>query len=195
MKGKKNVFILNGPILSGKDAIVDKIIQDGMIKASKGSFKTHLVKLVCTIYGVTKDWWDDNYTREGKEIPRPELNGLSMRQAQIFVSETVIKPNLGRDYFGLMEGKRISDIDDNIILFSDGGFYEEVNALEPHFDVHVIRLHRHGYRYGSNDSRSYIKDDEVECPVIDYHNIYDLDAAVKDVSRIIEDFLKQKESQ
>ena len=83
-----------------------------------------------------------------------------MRQALIHVSENVCKPKYGRDYFGklaanrIRAGREIDSLACKNIVFSDGGFVEEVLSLVDIDDVVVVRLKGRGSFLG--DSRSYL---------------------------------------
>ncbi|EDJ1279848.1 hypothetical protein GE594_10320 [Salmonella enterica] len=95
--------------------------------------------------------------RKRKEKPLECLNGKSPREFMIWISESVIKPQFGNDYFG----KRFSD--DAVrngqiypIICTDGGFPDEVIALiQRGHTVKLCRLHRDGYTF-EGDSRNYI---------------------------------------
>ncbi|EDW9075432.1 hypothetical protein AV691_004286 [Salmonella enterica subsp. enterica serovar 4,[5],12:i:-] len=94
--------------------------------------------------------------REQKEKPHDFLMGMTCRQFMIWISEEVIKPKFGDDYFG----KRFDEIakeSDYPVICTDGGFTDEVIALiEACHEVKMCRLHRRGYSF-KNDSRDYIR--------------------------------------
>ena len=117
------------------------------------------------MYDITRECWTANYSnREWKEAPNDKLDGMSPRQALIHVSEDVVKPERGRDYFGKMALSDILSSNHIVHVFSDGGFIEEIGALECNkVNVYVIRLHREGYSF-EGDSRDYV----------DYSTSYDL---------------------
>jgi hypothetical protein len=153
------VIIFNGPPDSGKD-IAAKESKSHLIAhnvhAEHHEFKGQLFKLTKVIYCISDELWDSWYTREGKEIPRPELNGLSCRGALIHTSEKVIKPIFGDEYFGEFAAK----YDAPVVVFSDGGFVSELYPLiEKHgFDnIAVVRIYRDGCNFNI-DSRDYLPD-------------------------------------
>lgn len=162
------VIIFNGPPGSGKDhaCLYLRHISDSIHHLE---FKSKLIELTCAIYDITIKEFYSIYTRELKELPSEIFNGLSPRQALIFVSEDVIKPKFGKDYMGVSATKRIQQ--NKINAFSDGGFYEE---LEPVYNkvgaenMLIARIYRNGYTY-EGDSRNYIKSFK-DVNIIDINN-------------------------
>lgn len=186
---KKKIVVFNAPISAGKDAVVDALVDMFKEKSKKMEMKSRLIAITLVIYGVTKEWWDENYTREGKELPRPELNGRSMREALIHTSETVIKPNFGQDYFGVAARQEIDSLDAQWYLFADGGFPAELVPIGEGQSPLLIRIHRKGYEYDpAKDSRSYIKDSDLPSnwKVEDLHNVDgEFDNFVNDVISVL----------
>ncbi|EDV3179113.1 hypothetical protein CSP48_004026 [Salmonella enterica subsp. arizonae] len=94
--------------------------------------------------------------RNRKEKPLECLSGKTPREIMIWISEDIIKPQFGNDYFG----RRFNEIARTIyhpIICTDGGFPDEVIALvEAGHEVKMCRLHRRGYSF-ENDSRDYIR--------------------------------------
>lgn len=158
--GTTGVIILNGPPLCGKDTIADKMIENDLAgDFFKLQYKDKLIKLTRVAYSLTEDQWDEIYTRDRKEVPTPLLWGRSPREALIHMSETVIKPAFGRDYFGKAAADNIQY--NKVNVFSDGGFPEEIAPLIELVGVNhlvVVRLHADGCSY-DGDSRSYFQDD------------------------------------
>lgn len=152
------VIILNGCPGVGKDTI-------GFMLASMNlgmdvrmlSFKTPMFDIARAILG------DANYdyflflynNRLHKEKPDSILNGKSPREFMIWISETIIKPEFGNDYFGRRMVEAVKS-DSSTAIITDGGFTEETIALiEAGIQVHVCRLHRDGFTF-EGDSRSYL---------------------------------------
>lgn len=158
--GSTGIIILNGPPLCGKDTIADKMIEGDLVGAfCKLQYKDKLIELTQAAYSITPEQWDEIYTRDRKEVPTPLLWGKSPREALIHMSETVIKPAFGRDYFGKAAADNIQY--DKVNVFSDGGFPEEIKPLIDLVGVNhlvVVRLHAKGCSY-DGDSRSYFEDD------------------------------------
>lgn len=145
-------IILNGPPLVGKDYAALHIEQT--YGAHHQEMKYKLIELTRAIYCVSEEQWNAMYVRKEKEKPQEILEGRSPREALIHVSETVIKPNFGRAYFGRATAKMLSP---GLNAVSDGGFIEEAEeftkVIGPH-NILVLRLFSDGCDYGS-DSRGY----------------------------------------
>ena len=154
---KTKVLILNGPPSSGKDSLAEAM--DILFDVERRSFKAHLIELTRCFYGIDRGQWDEWYTTEGKEVPRQALDFKSCREALIFVSETVTKPNFGDGYFGQALLSSMPD-DGSVYVLSDGGFPAEVQPfLDRGYQVVVARLHREGHTF-ANDSRGYLNIDQ-----------------------------------
>lgn len=190
------IIIFNGPPGSGKDTAVE-YAQKIYAAALPFSFKRKLIEITITIFGIQRDVWDSWYTREGKEIPREELGGLSCRSALIYVSEEVIKPAFGKDYFGQQEALFISqalDKDYKIAMCSDGGFVEETIPLIERFgleNIYVVYLYRDNFSF-KNDSRKYLPE-EMFCRdnIRRIYNNYTMDYLYSAVKYVIKDIIKK----
>lgn len=184
---KRQILLLNGPPRSGKDSLA-YFLSESHSLVGVHSFKHKLISLACEIAGVDYDRWQSRYESEllfnGKKIsekdePWGELpdigymgkefcegcgwtflpdRPMSQRQFLAFVSEIVIKPHLGIEYFGLQAYHHCRSLNLPLIIFSDSGFEEEVEPFlrSGQFDVNVIQLHREGCSY-SGDSRDYLR--------------------------------------
>ena len=166
------VLILNGPPGIGKDTLANMLCE--VAPVIRGEFKHFLyVEAAQWIQDYVKDAENittaivkaRNENRELKELPW--FLELSVRRILQIVSEDVVKPAIGKDYFGRIAakywyGKHIHHV------ISDGGFSEEVNAVCDKFgaeNVTVIRLKAPGFTF-ETDSRKYLMRDEVACRVI-----------------------------
>ena len=92
----------------------------------------------------------------------------SSREALIHVSENVIKPSKGKDYYGnkLVE-KIYENLNTNYFFVSDGGFKEEiVPILNTKANVIIINIERKNCSF-SNDSRTLLTPEMFK----DYNNI------------------------
>lgn len=147
--------ILNGPPGSGKDHIADALVLERpyLIKVE---FKEKIKEIVMVLFGLTEEEHDLYYQRENKELPQEKLGGRSIRQAYIFVSEVVIKPNFGKDYFGHAVASKLQPGKEYIC--SDGGFIEEILPCKERCkQLNIVHLFAEGCDFEeSGDSRRYI---------------------------------------
>jgi hypothetical protein len=147
--------IFNGPPGSGKDEACH------FLKTNYGykhlQMKDELFIDTAEYYGVSLEWFMNGYDdRTLKEYPREELGGISKRQALIHVSETVMKPKHGKDYYGRKTAEKMDQV--SSYCFSDGGFIEEIlpviNTIGQE-NICIVQLYRTGCSF-SSDSRNYI---------------------------------------
>lgn len=147
------IIICNGPPGSGKDEAASYFKKHGFRHIS---FKHVLFKETIEYFGVPHDWFMRDYNdRKIKERPEKALGGLSRRKALIHVSEEVIKPVEGLDFFGRAVANEIEDDKDYAI--SDGGFIEELTPIINKIgtgNIVLVQLTRDGCDY-STDSRRY----------------------------------------
>lgn len=167
----KKVVILNGSPGCGKDVAAKEMCSlfcgEGIPSYHK-QFKDRLIDIACAIYGISRCEWNNLYTRKWKEKPQYILEGLTPRQALIHVSEDIIKPAFGSDFFGRAAAQSLHE---GVNIFSDGGFIEEVRPLISEVGVSnilIIRIFRDGYSF-EGDSRSYFPIDFGPL-VVDVHN-------------------------
>ena len=148
------IVIFNGPPASGKDEAAS------LYKEKYGfgnlSFKYQLFKETVKHFDVDERWFMEGYNdRTQKEKSEFALQGMSRREAMIHVSEDIIKPKKGLDYFGKSVAEEI--FEDKNYALADGGFVEE---LEPIIEkvgaenIVIVQLTRKGCDY-SSDSRKY----------------------------------------
>lgn len=154
------VIIFNGPPGTGKDEACLFFKHRGFKHLS---FKYHLFRATAEFYDVPLEWFMENYDdRSIKEKPEYRLDNFSRREALIFVSEEVIKPKYGKDYFGAMAAKEMLPNED--YCFSDGGFMEElipiINTIEAE-NISIVQLTRDGCDF-SSDSRRYFDGNIIE---------------------------------
>ena len=147
------IILFNGPPASGKDCAADYFKDKGYKHLS---FKYQLFKETFKYFDVSEKWFMTDYdNRTVKEHPSLHLGGFSRREAMIHVSENVIKPKRGLDYFGKKVAEEIS-INNNYVI-SDGGFSHElfpiINKIGAENFV-LVQLLRDGCDY-STDSRRY----------------------------------------
>jgi hypothetical protein len=147
------IIIFNGPPGSGKDEAASYFKLRGFKHIS---FKYVLFKETTEYFGVSHDWFMQDYNdRKIKERPENALRGFSRREALIHVSEEVIKPVEGLDFFGRCVANEIEEGRDYAI--SDGGFIEELTPIINKIgtgNIVLVQLTRDGCDY-STDSRRY----------------------------------------
>ena len=165
----KKVVVFNAPPGSGKDEAC-KWLEEFQLFHDKTEgviyipihkeFKGKLFAITQEIFSVSEEEWDEHYTRELKEVAWDKLNGLSPRQALIFVSEDIIKPNFSKTYFGESLAK---SLDHGINVISDGGFDEEmipiIDAVGKE-NILVVKIKRDGCSF-EGDSRSFLNTDKL----------------------------------
>jgi hypothetical protein len=148
------IILFNGPPGSGKDAAADFFKEKGFKHLS---FKYQLFKETIAFFGVDEQWFMQGYKdRSIKEKPEDWLDGMSRREAMIYVSEEITKPAFGQDFFGKLVADEI-DLNKDYCV-SDGGFIDEVAPVinKVGSDKFVlVQLTREGCDY-SSDSRRYL---------------------------------------
>jgi hypothetical protein len=149
------IVIFNGPPGSGKDAGASYFKRNYSFKHL--SFKHVLFRETVAHYGVDLDWFLHQYDdREVKERKEAALGGLSRREALINVSENIVKPQKGSDYYGRCVAAEVQDGRNYSI--SGGGFAEELIPLINRVgtdNIVLVQLARDGCDY-SSDSRRYL---------------------------------------
>lgn len=147
------IILFNGPPSSGKDHAADYFKQHGFKHLS---FKYQLFKETIKYFGVDDNWFMKRYNnRDEKEVRTSLLNHMSCREAMIYVSEKIIKPKKGLDYFGKLVADEIDLSKDYAI--SDGGFIDELIPVVKKVGNNnfiLVQLVRDGHDF-SSDSRRY----------------------------------------
>lgn len=151
---RKTMIIFNAPKNTGKDVACEYLLSL-YPNAEHRFFKEELYELTSKYYNMELDKLIELATdRQLKEIPNVGLDMKSPRKALIHVSEDVITPFYGKDYFGRVLAFKCSE---ELVFVSDGGFNEEIKAVidNSNYDVHIIQIYRDGYTF-EGDSRDYI---------------------------------------
>lgn len=159
----RRVVFINGPPGCGKD-LAGKLIEEFnanpiyLTKFAK-ALKERTHALYCLTNG-TRPLPHDHFELL-KDQPLPEFGGISPRQAYIEVSEKLMKPLHGQDYWGKILLEDLNGGDgawSDLTVVTDSGFdYEAAPVIEAFGEANcsLIRLHRKGHNF-DNDSRSYI---------------------------------------
>ena len=151
-------IILNGCAGIGKDTIANLIV--AYYGYTKCEFKEGLYIETAKYFNINTDIFVRRARdRALKETPWGPLNNgtiLSPREALIYVSEVIIKPNKGSDYFGNLAVDKCNKQKLNSVVFSDSGFEDEVRPLSKIYKYMIIcHLYRNNFTWG-DDSRRYI---------------------------------------
>lgn len=164
-KPPTRVLMLNGPPGSGKDTAAELL---KIHQFQHHEMKQVLHTLVREYCELTQEEWSEMYRRENKEAPQEKLGGKTPREVMIHLSEKIIKPLHGEDFFAQKAADKLAPNQRNAI--SDCGFPAEIAVMKERFgkeNVLLVRLHRDGCDF-SNDSRNYVYDNE--CMSVDVHN-------------------------
>lgn len=149
------VIILNAPPSSGKDIAADWIV--AKYGAQHLRFKDQLYRVAAQVAGIPLTRMvtlasDREYKEKPARFFRVGGKFVTPRQWLIHCSENIVKPLLGKDFFGK---SLANSIESDIVVVSDGGFPEElVPVLAAGHDVYVLRIVRDGYTF-EGDSRKY----------------------------------------
>lgn len=155
------LVLFNGPPNSGKDTAADYV--NGLYADSKHlRMKDSLYTLTSMLYHIPYvDYYllaTDRLLKDAPVVGHPSK--LSPRQMLINVSENVVKPSFGKDWFGKSVANRIKQSEEDMIVMSDCGFSEEVETLINDCelsvdDVLLFRIHRENCTF-EGDSRNYV---------------------------------------
>lgn len=155
----KKVMIFNAPPFAGKDYAVEFLKQE--YDCNHVMFKRKLYQLLKVIYNLSDEQLESAMMRHNKEYKSILFNGISPRDALIKISEEVIKPNFGKDYF---TKELVYDLDENKPnVASDGGFPEEIISLAENIggeNIFILRIQRDGCSF-VGDSRTYISNEII----------------------------------
>lgn len=95
------------------------------------------------------------------------LGYYSSREALIHVSEDIMKPKYGQDYYGCKFLEKVESSPERYVFASDGGFFRELTPLlDNGYNVHIVKLERSGATF-EGDSRTLLNEDDFK----DYSNI------------------------
>lgn len=127
------------------------------------------------------DEWEEGYPRliGNTSGSLCEVN-LSIREAMIYISEIVVKPRWGQDWFGKERVRKIKKYESVVVvrhselIFTDDScaFVDELHPLIEYLgqeNILLIRIHRDGFTF-DGDSRSYIPDGVITNTVDIYNN-------------------------
>ena len=189
------LVLLNGPAGSGKDTAGRAIAVQMGAKVVK--FAEALKLTTHALYGL--DGAHAAAFEHVKDAPCGLFFGRSPRQAYIEVSERMVKPVLGDDFFGRVLAQRLIGLRDSFIepaVATDSGFAGEaapvVDALGA-ANVLLVRIHADGRgKDFQGDSRGYISLPGVT--TLDVHNDGpDPEAFCRDVVALVRGWINRDE--
>lgn len=171
------VIVFNGPPRSGKDTAVSTVWQLSRTPCCHIKMAEPITDSVSSLFGYTQTQWNDVYAHH-KDTPQSRLHGMTPREACIWMSEEVVKPRFGRDFFGkIAAGKCIARASvGHTVLMSDGGFLEEVECVVDAVgseNVCLVHLHRPGFDFAS-DSRGLLDPDQLGIPPENFVSLLNL---------------------
>lgn len=148
------IIILNGPPNCGKDTLADALVDKDL--AVKLQFKERLYTETAHYFGVDLSHFKYLATnRATKEKYIPMLD-CTPREALIHVSEDIIKPAKGNDFFGVALSRTVLHRPwAPAFVVSDGGFEDELVPLHDVGKVVVVHVVRDGCTF-EGDSRTYL---------------------------------------
>jgi len=100
-----------------------------------------------------------DFFEDVKDEPQPYLFGKTWRQYYIAVSETLIKPLHGDDFFGKVLATDIANLSTGTAIITDSGFMVETPPIVERFGAEnclLLRMRRTGCNF-SSDSREYLE--------------------------------------
>ena len=116
------------------------------------------------------------------------LGYYSSREALIHVSENIVKPIQGNDFYGRKLVERIEASSERYVFVADGGFKDEaIPLLEAGYNVYIVQLERNGATF-ENDSRKLLTEgDFKEYSNIKFIKMYN-NGSLDDLYKTITDF-------
>ena len=122
------------------------------------------------------------------------LGYYSSREALIHVSEDIMKPKYGQDYYGRKFLEKVEGSPERYVFTADGGFKDEVlPLLNSGYNVYIVHLERLGATF-DNDSRKLLTEDDFkeEDGNVKYKNLkfvkMDNNGSLDDLYKTITDF-------
>lgn len=167
----KKIILLNGPPGSGKDAIAEILVHN--CNGINLKYAQPLRNITTSFFNINERELDD---LKNKPIDENKSN-YRFRDFMIDVSENVIKPNLGQDWFAEKLVSRIKSkfYDEKLVVISDMGFLKELevlyNGLKSFYEFELWQIYRPGKDF-SKDSREYVIHPNIKTRII--NNDYSL---------------------
>lgn len=187
------VVFINGPRQSGKDTAVKFLVYEFGCRTYKmaGPMKGAAPELLGISHDDAQVYFEDPVA---KLRPDKAFFGMSPVQWLIWMSEEVLKPKFGSDYFGRIAARNISEPSlSPFTAISDSGFRDEALPVARTFGPRnclVIQLHRPGKTF-EGDSRSYIELTDIGVPLIELRNEYTLEVFKMQVVELTRKWLQE----
>lgn len=209
------LILLNGGKGCGKSVLTQHLIP--RLCANEARCKDKLFELTMSLFDVKAgDFWSIYNDRERKEksndlftVKRPQaimlynmIGGedlckrcalskydvpLSVREAMIYVSELVVKPTFGSDYFGVSRAKNLLS---GVYIDDSAAFVDEIKPAIDKIGMNNILLVRiYGRGDFEGDSRDYLPDNVVTNVVDVYNNKSESEFLIETTDKI-EAFLR-----
>lgn len=155
-------LFLNGPPHCGKDAITKELTQ--YVKFQHLKFSMPIKRAVAALLDIRESDLEA-FKDVQSHILQPAGTTLKEyrdkpRDLLIAMSEDLLKPRYGSDFFGRIFWQHARNSASSLIISSDCGFESEVERVVSNAGAHncrLIRLHRDGTSF-DGDSRSYLGD-------------------------------------
>lgn len=176
------VVLLNGPPACGKDSMAMALAQTHPHVVHR-ELKHALTDHVLQYTRLDRATWQRLCQRSRKEVPQACLNGRSPREVMIYVSEHIVKPLYGMDYFVTSLADQLRG--DEIAVVSDCGFPEERQVLQKRFgkdNVILVQLQRPGCTF-ARDSRNYLA--QPDLVLRNQGTLADWQARTNDVMKLV----------
>lgn len=146
------IVFLNGPPHCGKDTAADMISE--WVDSHLLKFAAPIKRMVCGALNESLEWLEKH-----KDIPDARLSGETPRRFLIRLSEDVIKPNYGDQFFGKCMVGELDKLpsDGKIVFITDSGFFSEALPVVNAYGISnclKVEIHRRGKTF-EGDSRSY----------------------------------------
>lgn len=162
------IILFNAPPYSGKDMVaegVKNILLQNNVPCRIEKFASILKDCVHIMFPYAIEIHNMCLKNpELKDNTFPQLLNMSYREVCIKMSEQAIKPTFGKGIFGWVLGQKLKQEIGGIILISDCGFIDEVNALMnclPSDSYGLIKIFREGCSFAS-DSRQWIDENKLD---------------------------------
>jgi hypothetical protein len=190
------ILFVNGPRQSGKDTAVKFLVREFGCRTYKmaGPMKGAAPELLGISHDDARVYFEDP---AAKLRPHKDFFGMSPVQWLIWLSEEVMKPKFGKDYFGRIAVRNLSEPTQSpFTAISDCGFRDECIPLVRTFgprNCHVFQLHRPGKTY-DGDSRGYLELTDLGVPLTEIRNEYTLDVFKMQVEELTRKWLNELDS-